>query len=214
MAFTSAMAVEFEAFLDQTGLDQTLQFRHVARLLVGVLACIGVLVGNALTDTALIKTDDEYRALLVTISTLTISLSMGGMMLSDRLGKNLRKVAHSVSERAHQMSNYLGRKGWLFFLLAGLGQAVIFCGTQLGFGVFSNGRFLIVDTFPTLLLAMYAWREMPTRPRLVHLYRVTTLYQIAASRSAAGQKPEAGSQKQEAESREQKAESRDSQTEN
>jgi hypothetical protein len=185
MAFTPAMAAEFEGFLDQTGFDQTLQFRHVARFLVAVLACIGVVVGNILTDTSLIAIEGDYRFLLISISTMTISLSLGGMMLSQRLGRNLRKVVSSVSERAHQMSRYLSRKGWLFFLLAGLGQAVIFCGTQLGFPIFSaKGRFLIVDIFPTLMLAMYAIREMPTRSRLIHLYRVTTLYQQVAAHVA------------------------------
>jgi hypothetical protein len=185
MAFSAAITGEFEAFLDQTRLDQTLQFRHIGRLLAGVFTCIGVVVGNLLADTTVVAVDGDYRSLMITISTLTISISLCGMMLSERLGRNLRQVVSTVNERAHQISRYLGRKGWLFFLLAAFGQAVIFCGTQLGFGLFSaKGRFLFVDIFPTIMLALYAWREMPTRSRLVHLYRVTALYQQAAARHA------------------------------
>jgi hypothetical protein len=173
----STTVAEFESHLDQTGLDKALIFRHYARLGVALTGCLGAIVFSlvhkpAQGDLGLV------RDLLIMFSNFSIGFSVMAMVFSQRMGKSLRRPASNVSERSRQIFRYLTGRGWMFFAIAGFGQAVFVSGVLYGIDVYSRRDwFLALDLMPTVMMVMIEWVDVPTRPRIIDLYRAVAFLQ-------------------------------------
>lgn len=168
---------EFEAHLDQTGLDRTLLIRHYARIIVAIAGWLSVLV-LCFAHAKSREVSGLTRDLLLMFSNFSIAFSVLGMLFSQRMGKSLRRRASDVGERAGQIARYLTGRGRLFFCMAGFGQAVFVAGVTFGVDAFSRGGwFLLMNLIPTVMMVMIEAVEVPTRSRLVGLYRAVALLQ-------------------------------------
>jgi len=168
---------EFESHLDQTGLDKALVFRHYARLGVVLTGCLAVIALSILHRPAQ-RDLGVTRDLLIMFSNFSIGISVMGMLFSQRMGKSLRRPASNVSERSRQIFRYLTGRGWMFFVIASFGQAVFVSGVLNGIDVYSRRDwFLGVNLVPTIMMAMIEWVDVPTRPRIISLYRAVALLQ-------------------------------------
>jgi hypothetical protein len=175
---------EFEAHLDQTGLDKVLIFRHYARLGVALAGCLAVVVFSCVHQPA--QHDlGLVRKLLILFSNFSIGISVMAMVFSQRMGKSLRRQASNVSERSRQIFRYLTGRGWMFFCVAGFGQAVFISGVLYGINVYTwRDWFLAANLVPTILMVMIEWAEIPTRPRIIGLYRAVALLQSQQKKPA------------------------------
>ena len=185
------LLAEFAAYLDRTGLERRLQIAHqvfVAIGLVGFLVVIGTHVG--------LRSDDGdatflARNLLLLVSMLNLLICTVVIgRAQDAALRRLQARSESVEERAGQVATHIVHRDRLLLGLALAGQVIAYLAAPLHLRLLSiDAPLVILNLLPTAQLVYIAWREIPTRSRLLYLYKLVALYneraRIRAERAAA-----------------------------
>jgi hypothetical protein len=168
---------EIQAYLAETGMDRYLQRRHLALVSLGLLSCFGLMMVQVL---AMIPAQpgpwQRQIALGLGISFICSCLIVS-MSEQERALKRLQVVTDDVAARVQVLSRHLFRRDGFLLALALVGHAVAWVDTLMGVRLFSSDVLLVaLPLVPTAQFVWLGFEEVPTRGRLVFLYKLVALY--------------------------------------
>jgi len=185
------LLAEFAAYLDRTGLERRLQVAHQIFVAVGLFGCLGVLgmhFGLAKDD---VHATFAARNLLLFVSLLNLFITMWVIgRAQDAALRRLQAPSTSVAQRAGQVASHIVHRDRLLLGLAIVGQLLAGFAAMLHVHLLSTDAPLVVlNLLPTAQLAFIGWQEIPSRGRLMYLYKLVTLHneraRLVAERRAA-----------------------------
>lgn len=167
---------EIQAHLNATNLDRSLQRRHLAAVALGMVSCLGLLVVNL----NLVEQDLASWRIHLGISIGFTYICMCLVVSLDEQTKafhRLRVPTADVAERAKLLVDHLFRRDAFLLTLALLGHGVAWFDTLLGIRLWSTHVLIVLlPLVPTMQLVWIGLDEVPTRGRLVFLYKLVALY--------------------------------------
>jgi len=185
------LLAEFAAYLNRTGLDRRLQIAHQVFVGLGLLGCLGVLSTHFQVPADGAHATFVARNLLLLISMLnlfTCTLVIG--WAQDAALRRLQAPSDSVEERAGQVATHIIHRDRLLLGLAIVGQLIVLLAAFMHVRLLSiDAPLVILNLLPTAQLVYIGWLEIPSRSRLMFLYKLVALHneraRILAERRAA-----------------------------
>ena len=184
------LLAEFAAYLARTGLERRLQIAHQVFVGLGLLGCLGVLGAHFGLGGEDGHATFVARNLLLLLSMLNLfacTLVIG--WAHDAALRRLQAPSDSVEERAGQVATHIVHRDRLLLGMAIVGQILALVAAKLHVRLLSiDAPLVILNLLPTAQLAYIGWREVPSRARLMYLYKLVALYneraRILAERQA------------------------------
>lgn len=167
---------EIQAHLSATGLDRSLQWRHLGLVLVGLSSCLAVLAANLTLPPRDLEPWRHWLGLGLGLTYLCVCLliSLGEQLTAYR---RLRVVTDGLGQRVALLSRHLLRRDIFLLVLALGGHAVAWVQSALGLRFWSADVVIVIlPLVPTMQLVWIGLDEVPTRGRLVFLYKLVALY--------------------------------------
>lgn len=179
------LQAEFTAYLDRTGFDTREQRWHQVWVALGMVGCLVVLWQQFAFGLDAPRPPFYLRSLVLAVSmanltaaTLLIAWSQEAQL------RHLRQTSGSVERRAERVAVYVRQRDTLLLLVAGLGQAVAWFAGQLGVHLLSwDAPLVLVNLLPTAQQVWFGFVEVPTRKRLIFLYKLVALHEARATRA-------------------------------
>lgn len=164
------------AYLARTGLDRRLQVRHMLLVGISMLTFLAWLIVQ--TQTPLIEPMPVVRQLALSLGVFYIC---GSLLLSiraqERAFRHLRVVTDSAEERAALLTRHIERRDRFLLLIALAGQSVAWVDVLLGIRLWSADILVVaLPLLPTVQQIWIGFDEVPTRGRVVFLYKLVALY--------------------------------------
>ena len=164
---------EFSAFLARYHTDAVLRRVHFARVLMGGIGALGVVLFNLLrlAHVGGYAEDTVIRIATVVCGVHVLACLVTLLLTRRWLLADLRRQAGSLRDRAWQVAQFVHRRGNVLLVLAATGHALVLIGTEFKLHLFAaDGGVLLVALVPTALLLVHGMIQVPTRARLCALY--------------------------------------------
>jgi len=167
---------EIQAYLAETGLDRHLQRRHLVLVAVGLFSSLGLVAAQTLLPAVDLVPWRRLIGLGLGVSFICSCLILS-LWEQDRALRRLQVVTADVAARAAVLSRHLLRRDGFLLGMALAGQIVAWLVTGLGIRLWSiDALIVIVPLVPTGQQLWIGYEEVPTRGRLVFLYKLLALY--------------------------------------
>ena len=172
------MLAEFAAYLDRTGLDRRLQTLHQIMVAVGMLGCLGVLALHFAMAPTREHAPFLVRNLMLTLSMLNlIGCTVVIGRAQDAALRRLQAPSDTVDQRAGQVAMHIVHRDRLLLAMAVVGQLLVALAARLHIGLLSiDAPLVVLNLLPTAQLVFIGWHEVPTRARLLYLYKLVALH--------------------------------------
>lgn len=172
------LLAEFATYLDRTGLDRRLQLLHQVMVGAGLLGCLivlGIHFGLAPSGE---HAPFFARNLMLTLS--MINLAACTVIIGRAQDSALRRLqapSETVDQRANQVAMHIVHRDRLLLAMAVVGQLLVALSAHLHIGLLSiDAPLVVLNLLPTAQLAVIGWHEVPTRSRLLFLYKLVALH--------------------------------------
>lgn len=167
---------EIQAYLAETGLDRHLQRRHLVLVALGLFSSLGLVAAQIALPVIEVDPWRRQIALGLGVSYICTCL-MISLWEQDRALRRLQVVTDDVATRASLLSRHLFRRDSFLLVMALVGQAVCWAVTALGIRLWSIDALIVaLPLVPTVQQLWIGYDEVPTRGRLVLLYKLIALY--------------------------------------
>lgn len=197
MAVTlTPLLAEFAAHLDRTGLDRRLQVAHQISVGIGLLGCLVVLGLHFGLPAGGGHASFLARNLVLASSLLNLLLcTLVTGWAQDAALRRLQAPSESVAQRAGQVATHIVHRDRLLLGMALVGQLLVLMAAKLEVRLLSiDAPLVVLNLLPTAQLAFLGWREIPSRARLLYLYKLVALHnqrvRLLAQRRAAAEREE------------------------
>jgi hypothetical protein len=172
------LLAEFTAHLDRTGLDQRLQAVHQLLVGVGLLGCLGVVWVHAGLPGGAEHASLLARNVLLLVSMLNLTLCAWAIARAQAASlRRLQARSETVEQRARQVAEHIWHRDGLLLALAVGGQAIALLAAALRIRLLSlDAPLVILNLLPTAQLVILGWSEIPSRQRLLYLYKLVALH--------------------------------------
>lgn len=167
---------EFQGYLAETGLDRHLQRRHLALVALGLFSSLGLVAAQMSLPVIELEPWRRQIGLGLGVSYICTCLMLS-LWEQDRALQRLQVVTDDVAARAGLLSRHLFRRDGFLLVMALVGQAVCWMVTALGIRLWSiDALIVLLPLVPTVQQLWIGFDEVPTRGRLVLLYKLIALY--------------------------------------
>ena len=173
------LQAEFTAYLDRTGFDRRQQWQHQAWVALSMALCLWTLWPQLQAGIGGERAPFLWRNLLLTVSVATLTACTFIIYwCQDIQLSHLRRPGGSVAGRAERVAIYLRQRDSMLFLVAVLGQAVVWLANRLGVHLLSlDAPLVLVNLLPTVQHIWLGFVEIPNRKRLLFLYKLVALHE-------------------------------------
>jgi hypothetical protein len=179
------LQAEFGAYLDSTRMDVRMQARHLIFGALGLIGCL-IILWLHFSQTTVPRPSFLVRDVLLMASLVNLTVSSLLIMWSQDVQlRHLRRTSGSVALRAQRVSAYLWQRDLLLLVIAVLGQVVAWFASRLGINLLTiDAPLVLLNLLPTGQQLYIGFIEIPTRKRLMFLYKLVALHELRAARTA------------------------------
>jgi len=177
------LQAEFTAYLDRTSFERRQQWQHQAWVALGMALCLWTLWPQLAAGIGGERAPFLWRNLLLTVSIATLTVCVVIIYWYQDIQLNhLRRPSGTVSGRAERVAIYLRQRDSMLFLVALLGQAVVWLANRLGVHLLSlDAPLIVINLLPTAQQIWFGLIEVPSRKRLLFLYKLVALHEQRAA---------------------------------
>lgn len=178
------LQAEFNAYLDRTGFDTREQIWHQVWVGLGMVGCLVVLWPQFAAGSGGERPPFLWRNLVMTASLANLTICTLLIAWSqDAQLRHLRRPGGSVEGRAVRVATYVRQRDSMLLIIALLGQTVAWFSGLLGVHLLSlDAPLVLINLLPTAQQIWFGFVEVPTRKRLLFLYKLVALHEARSLR--------------------------------